>query len=92
MKLKKAELELLLNDANLAIKDLEKENANYKARNEALTRFIATTSLNLTGEIEPIKKAIHDIRAALSAITGDDKAILEIIRKIMSDLPEEKHE
>lgn len=92
MKLKKAELELLLNDANLAIKDLEKENANYKARNEALTRFIATTSLNLTGEIEPIKKAIHDIRAALSGITGDDKAILEIIRKIMSGLPEEKHE
>lgn len=90
--MKKAELEILLNDANLAIKDLEKENANYKARNEALTRFIAATSLNLTEEIEPIKKAIHDIRAALSGITGDDKAILEIIRKIMSDLPEEKHE
>lgn len=92
MKLKKAELEILLNDANLAIKDLEQENANIKSRNEALTKFIAATSLNLTGEIEPIKKAIHDIRAALSGITGDDKAILEIIRKIMSELPEEKHE
>ena len=88
----KRELEILLKDAQLAIRDLEQENANIKSRNEALTKFIAATSLNLTGEIEPIKKAIHDIRAALSGITGDDKAILEIIRKIMSGLPEEKHE
>ena len=88
--MKKAELEILLNDANLAIKDLEKENANYKSRNEALTKFIAATSLNLTGEIEPIKKAVADIRAALTGITGDDRAILGVIKKIISDLPEGK--
>lgn len=88
----KRDLEILLKDAQLAIRDLEKENANYKARNEAMTRFIAATSLNLTGEIEPIKKAVVDIRAALAGGTGDDTDILEIIRKIMSDLPEEKHE
>ena len=92
MKLKKAELEILLNDANLAIKDLEKENANYKARNEALTRFIAATSLNLTGEIEPIKKAIADIRAALAGITGADQVkdyyMISKIREIINDLPE----
>ena len=92
MKLKKAELELLLNDARLAINDLEKENANYKARNEALTRFIATTSVNLTGEIEPIKKAIEDIRAALSGITDGDTAILEKIKEIISTVPEVKNE
>lgn len=88
----KRELEILLNDANLAIKDLEQENTNLKSRNEALTKFIAATALNITGEVEPVKKAVADIRAALSGITGDDKAILEIIRKIMSELPEEKHE
>ena len=86
----KRELEILLKDAQLAIKDLEKENANYKSRNEALTKFIAATALNITGEVEPVKKAVEDIRAALTGITGDDKAILEIIRKIMSDLPEDK--
>ena len=90
--MKKAELEILLNDANLAIKDLEKENANYKARNEALTRFIAATSVNLTGEIEPIKKAIEDIRAALSGITDGDTAILEKIKEIVNALPEGKNE
>lgn len=91
-RMKKAELEILLNDANLAIKDLEKENANYKARNEALTRFIAATSVNLTGEIEPIKKAIEDIRAALSGITDGDTAILEKIKEIVNALPEGKNE
>lgn len=90
--MKKAELEILLNNANLAIKDLEKENETIKAKNEALTRFIAATSLNLTGEVEPIKKAVHDIRAALSGITGDDRAILGVIRKIIDGLPEEKNE
>ena len=90
--MKKAELEILLNDANLAIKDLEKENEAVKARNEALTRFIAATSANIVGEVEPIKKAVHDIRAALTGITGDDRAILGVIRKIIDDLPEEKNE
>ena len=90
--MKKAELEILLNDANLAIKDLEKENEAVKARNEALTRFIAATSANIVGEVEPIKKAVHDIRAALTGITGDDRAILGVIRKIIDGLPEEKNE
>ena len=90
--MKKAELEILLNDANLAIKDLEKENANYKARNEALTRFIAATSVNITGEIEPIKKAFEDIRAALSGGTGGDTDILENIKEIISTVPEVKNE
>lgn len=90
--MKKAELEILLNDANLAIKDLEKENEAIKARNEALTRFIAATSANIVGEVEPIKKAVHDIRAALTGITGDDRAILGVIRKIIDGLPEEKNE
>lgn len=90
--MKKAELEILLNDANLAIKDLEKENEAVKARNEALTRFIAATSANIVGEVEPIKKAVHDIRAALTGITGDDRAILGVVRKIIDGLPEEKNE
>lgn len=90
--MKKAELEILLNDANLAIRDLEKENEAVKARNEALTRFIAATSANIVGEVEPIKKAVHDIRAALTGITGDDRAILGVIRKIIDDLPEAKNE
>ena len=90
--MKKAELEILLNDANLAIRDLEKENEAVKARNEALTRFIAATSANIVGEVEPIKKAVHDIRAALTGITGDDRAILGVIRKIIDGLPEEKNE
>ena len=90
--MKKAELEILLNDANLAIKDLEKENEAVKARNEALTRFIAAISANIVGEVEPIKKAVHDIRAALTGITGDDRAILGVIRKIIDGLPEEKNE
>ena len=90
--MKKAELEILLNDANLAIKDLEKENEAVKARNEALTRFIAATSTNIVGEVEPIKKAVADIRTALSGITGDDRAILGVIRKIIDGLPEEKNE
>ena len=42
----KRELEILLNDANLAIKDLEQENTNLKSRNEALTKFIAATEYN----------------------------------------------
>ena len=90
--MKKAELEILLNDANLAIRDLEKENEAVKARNEALTRFIAATSANIVGEVEPIKKAVADIRAALTGITGDDRAILGVIRKIIDGLPEEKNE
>ena len=88
----KRELEILLKDAELGIKDLEAENANLKARNEALTRFIAVTSVHITGEVEPIKKAMHDIRAALTGITGDDRAILGVIRKIIDDLPEAKNE
>ena len=90
--MKKAELEILLNDANLAIRDLERENEAVKARNEALTRFIAATSANIVGEVEPIKKAIADIRAALTGITGDDRAILGVIRKIIDELPEAKNE
>lgn len=85
----KRELEILLKDAQLAIRDLEKENANYKARNEALTRFIAATSVNLAGEIEPIKKAVVDIRATLAGGTGDDRAILDKIAEIISSVPEE---
>ena len=88
----KRELEILLHDAELGIKDLEAENANLKARNEALTRFIAATSANIVGEIEPIKKAVHDIRVALTGITGDDRAILAVVRKIIDGLPEEKNE
>lgn len=91
MKLKKAELEILLNDARLAINDLEKENANYKARNEALTRFIAATSVNIAGEIEPIKKAIEDIRAALTSGT-DDESTIERIIEIISYIPKVKNE
>lgn len=74
----KRELEILLKDAELGIKDLEQENANLKARNEALTRFIAATALNLTGEVEPIKKAVADIRAALTSRTDDESAIQKI--------------
>ena len=84
----KRELEILLNDANLAIKDLEQENTNLKSRNEALTKFIAATALNITGGVEPVKKAVADIRVALTSITGDDRAILGVIKKIISDLPE----
>ena len=82
----KRELEILLNDANLAIKDLEQENTNLKSRNEALTKFIAAISVNMTGEVEPIKKAVSDIRAALMNRTEGDTAIVDSIRKIISRL------
>ena len=82
----KRELEILLNDANLAIKDLEQENTNLKSRNEALTKFIAATALNITGEVEPVKKAVADIRAALTGGTEGDTAILGTIRNIISRL------
>lgn len=82
----KRELEILLNDANLAIRDLEQENTNLKSRNEALTKFIAATALNITGEVEPVKKAVADIRAALTGGTEGDTAILETIRNIISRL------
>lgn len=82
----KRELEILLNDANLAIKDLEQENTNLKSRNEALTKFIAATALNITGEVEPVKKAVADIRAALTGTTEGDTAILDTIRNIISRL------
>lgn len=80
----KRELEILLKDAELGIKDLEQENANLKARNEALTRFIAATALNLTGEIEPLRKAVSDIRAALTGGTDDESTIQKIIEIIAS--------
>lgn len=82
----KRELEILLKDAELGIKDLEQENANLKARNEALTRFIAATALNLTGEVEPIKKAVTDIRAALTSRTDDESAI-QRITEIINAVP-----
>ena len=82
----KRELEILLNDANLAIKDLEQENTNLKSRNEALTKFIAATALNITGEVEPVKKAVADIRAALTGGTEGDTAMLDTIRNIISRL------
>lgn len=82
----KRDLEILLNDANLAIKDLEQENTNLKSRNEALTKFIAATALNITGEVEPVKKAVADIRAALTGATEGDTAILDTIRNIISRL------
>lgn len=82
----KRELEILLNDANLAIKDLEQENTNLKSRNEALTKFIAATALNITGEVEPVKKAVADIRAALTGAVEGDTAILDTIRNIISRL------
>lgn len=82
----KRELEILLNDANLAIKDLEQENTNLKSRNEALTKFIAATALNITGEVEPLKKAVADIRAVLTGTTEGDTAILDTIRNIISRL------
>ena len=82
----KRELEILLNDANLAIRDLEQENTNLKSRNEALTKFIAATALNITGEVEPVKKAVADIRAALTGGTEGDTAILDTIRNIISRL------
>ena len=88
--MKKAELELLLRDANLAIKDLEKENANLKARNEALTRFVAATSVSIVGMVEPKKKAIDEIRAALSGGTDEHKAIIDKIAEIINSMPEEK--
>jgi hypothetical protein len=93
----KRELEVLLNDANLAIKDLEKENSDLKednltlkSRNEALTRFVAAISVSVTGIVEPKKNAIEQIRAALSAITGDGKATLEKISEIINTLPEDR--
>ncbi|MBP5432875.1 hypothetical protein [Ruminococcus sp.] len=82
----KRELEILLKDAELGIKDLEQENANLKARNEALTRFIAATALNLTGEVEPIKKAVADIRAALTSRT-DDESTIQKITEIINAVP-----
>lgn len=82
----KRELEILLKDAELGIKDLEQENANLKARNEALTRFIAATALNLTGEVEPIKKAVADIRAALTSRT-DDESTIQRITEIINAVP-----
>lgn len=82
----KRELEILLNDANLAIKDLEQENTILKSRNEALTKFIAATALNITGEVEPVKKAVADIRAALTGAVEGDTAILDTIRNIISRL------
>ena len=88
----KRELEILLKDAQLAIRDLEKENKNYKARNEALTRFIAAISLNVTGIVEPKKRALEDIRAALSATTDEDKSVLEDIRNIINSVLEDKKE
>lgn len=88
--MKKAELELLLRDADLAIKDLEKENANLKARNEALTRFVAATSVSIVGMVEPKKKAIDEIRAALSGGTDEHKAIIDKIAEIINSMPEEK--
>ena len=82
----KRELEILLKDAEFGIKDLEQENANLKARNEALTRFIAATALNLTGEVEPIKKAVADIRAALTSRT-DDESTIQRITEIINAVP-----
>lgn len=82
----KRELEILLKDAELGIKDLEQENANLKARNEALTRFIAATALNLTGEIEPLRQAVSDIRAALTGGTDDESTIQRII-EIVASIP-----
>ena len=87
----KRELEILLNDANLAIKDLEQENTNLKSRNEALTKFIAATSLNITGEIEPLRKAVTDIRAALTSGTDDESTIQRII-EIIASVPKVKVE
>ena len=86
----KRELEILLKDAQLAIKDLEKENLNLKSRNEALTRFVAAISVSVTGMVEPKKQVIDEIRAALTAITGDGKATLEKISEIINTLPEDK--
>ena len=82
----KRELEILLKDAELGIKDLEQENANLKARNEALTRFIAATALNLTGEIEPLRQAVSDIRTALTGGTDDESTIQKII-EIVASIP-----
>ena len=87
----KRELEILLNDANLAIKDLEQENTNLKSRNEALTKFIAATSLNITGEIEPLRKAVTDIRTALTSGTDDESTIQRII-EIIASVPKVKVE
>lgn len=87
----KRELEILLNDANLAIKDLEQENTNLKSRNEALTKFIAATALNITGEVEPLKKAVADIRAVLTGGTDDENTIQRII-EIISSIPKVKIE
>lgn len=86
----KRELEILLKDAQLAIKDLEKENLNLKSRNEALTRFVAAISVSVTGMVEPKKQVIDEIRVALTAITGDGKATLEKISEIINTLPEDK--
>lgn len=88
--MKKAELELLLRNADLAIKDLEKDNANLKARNEALTRFVAAVSVSIAGMVEPKRKAIDEIRAALSGGTDEDRAIIDKIAEIINSMPEEK--
>lgn len=82
----KRELEILLKDAQLAIKDLEKENLNLKSRNEALTKFVAATSLSIVGIVEPKKKALDAIRVALAS----DKATLDDIVAIINSIPEDK--
>jgi hypothetical protein len=85
----KRELEILLKDAQLAIKDLEKENLNLKSRNEALTRFVAAVSVSVTSIVEPKKKAIDAIRAALSD-QSDNQAMLDRIIAIINAVPEDK--
>ena len=87
----KRELEILLKDAQIAIRDLEQENMNLKSRNEALTKFIVATSLNITGEIEPLRKAVTDIRAALTGGTDDESTIQRII-EIIASIPKVKVE
>lgn len=82
----KRELEILLKDAQIAIKDLEQENTNLKSRNEALTKFVAATSLSIVGIVEPKKKALDAIRAALAS----DKATLDDIVAIINSIPEDK--
>ena len=85
----KRELEILLKDAQLATKDLEKENLNLKSRNEALTRFVAATSLSIVNIVEPKKKALDAIRAAL-ADQSDNQAMLDRIIAILDSVPEDK--
>ena len=85
----KRELEILLKDAQLAIKDLEKENLNLKSRNEALTRFVTAISLSIVNIVEPKKKALDAIRAAL-ADQSDNQAMLDRIIAILDSVPEDK--